>query len=103
LKNPWLAMIAMGLSSFANDLAMPPAWAACMDVGGKYAGSLSGSMNMMGNFGGVVAPLVTAFVLDVTDRDWNVTFWVSGAVYAIGGLAWLLIDPATPLDQDEVE
>jgi MFS family permease len=101
LKNPWLAMIAMGASSFANDLAMPPAWAACMDVGGKYAGSLAGSMNMMGNFGGMLGPLVLPFVLKATYNNWNVTFWVSGAVYAIGGLTWLLIDPVTPLDQDD--
>jgi len=43
LDNPWLAMVAMGASSFSNDLAMPPSWAACMDVGGKYAGSLAGA------------------------------------------------------------
>jgi MFS family permease len=101
LKNPWLAMIAMGASSFANDLGMPPAWAACMDVGGKYAGSLAGSMNMMGNFGGMVGPLVLPYVLNFTNNNWNFTFWVSGAVYAIGGVAWFFIDPVTPLDQDE--
>ena len=56
LQNPVLAMIAMGLSSFGNDLVMPGAWGACMDVGGKFAGSLSGSMNMMGNFAGFLAP-----------------------------------------------
>ncbi len=101
LKNPWLAMIAMGASSFANDLAMPPAWAACMDVGGRYAGSLAGSMNMMGNFGGMVGPLVLPYLLNLTDNNWNFTFCVSGAVYAIGGVAWFFIDPVTPLDQDE--
>ena len=100
-KNPWLAMIAMGASSFANDLAMPPSWAACMDVGGKYAGSLAGSMNMMGNFGGMVGPLVLPYLLNLTNANWNFTFWVSGAVYAIGGVAWFFIDPVTPLDRDE--
>ena len=101
LENPWLAMVAMGASSFSNDLAMPPSWAACMDVGGKYAGSLAGSMNMMGNFGGMVGPLVLPFLNSMTGNNWNVTFWVSGAVYAIGGVAWFFIDPVTPLDRDE--
>ncbi len=98
--NPWLAMVAMGASSFANDLAMPPSWAACMDVGGKYAGSLAGSMNMMGNFGGMVGPLVLPFLNSMTGNNWNVAFWVSGAVYAIGGVAWFFIDPVTPLDRE---
>ena len=46
MNDPLLAMLAIGLASFSNDLVMPGAWAACMDVGGKYAGSLSGAMNM---------------------------------------------------------
>ena len=52
IRDPLWAMIVMGLASFANDLVMPCAWGACMDVGGKFAGTLSGSMNMMGNLAG---------------------------------------------------
>ena len=44
-------MLAMGVATFFHDLTTPGAWGACMDVGGKFAGTLSGSMNMMGNFG----------------------------------------------------
>src|SRR5438477_1367691 len=40
VNDPLLAMLAIGLASFANDLVMPGAWAAAMDVGGKHAGSL---------------------------------------------------------------
>jgi MFS family permease len=100
-QNPYLAMIAMGASSFSNDLAMPPAWAACMDVGGKYAGSLAGSMNMMGNFGGMMGPLVLPYLLEHTYNNWDFTFVVSGLVYWVGGVAWCFIDPVTPLDRDE--
>ena len=34
-----------------------------MDVGGKYAGTLSGTMNMMGNFAGGLAPLAVGYIL----------------------------------------
>jgi hypothetical protein len=34
---------------------------ACMDVGGRYAGSLSGSMNMANNVAGWVAPPMVAY------------------------------------------
>ena len=30
-----LTMFFMGMASFFNDLVMPGAWAACMDVGGN--------------------------------------------------------------------
>ena len=69
MANPVLAMIAMGLSGFFNDLTMPGAWGACMDVGGKAAGSLSGSMNMMGNLGGALGPVVMPYLLNLDPRQ----------------------------------
>ena len=100
IKDPLLAMISMGLASFANDLAMPGAWGACMDVGGKYAGSLSGSMNMMGNLAGFIAPNAIPFILAHTTNNWVITFWISAIIYFLGGLCWLFIDPVTPLEPD---
>jgi MFS transporter, ACS family, glucarate transporter len=101
IKDPLLAMLSMGLASFANDLAMPGAWGACMDVGGKYAGSLSGSMNMMGNLAGFVAPSVTPRILEYSNNNWVITFWISAIIYFIGALSWLGIDPVTPLEKTE--
>ncbi len=98
IHNPWLAMLSMGLAGFANDLTLPGSWATCMDVGGRFAGTLSGSMNMMGNFGGMAGPLVVGYVLYFTNRNWEITFWLSSAIYFLGGLCWFLIDPATPLE-----
>ena len=101
LSEPVWAMVAMGLASFSNDLAMPPAWGACMDVGGKYAGSLSGSMNMAGNIAGFVSPPMVAYILRWTGDNWIITFYVSAAIYFIGAVSWLFIDPVTPLDRAE--
>jgi MFS family permease len=99
LADPAFAMVAMGMASFCNDLAMPPAWGACMDVGGRFAGTYSGSMNMMGNLGGVAGPIVVGYILQATGHDRALTFYVSAAVYLLGAVLWLFIDPVTPLDQ----
>jgi len=99
LKDPFWAMIAMGMASFANDLVMPGAWGACMDVGGKYAGTLSGSMNMMGNFAGFVGPTVMSFVLYWTNGNWNVNLYIMAGVYLLGTLCWPFLDPVTPLEE----
>ena len=69
-----------------------------MDVGGRFAGSLSGSMNMMGNAGGALAPTIVAHVLHA-GGTWNTNFWMFAAVYAAGGLCWLFIDPVRPLEE----
>jgi MFS family permease len=99
LKNPLLSVLSVGMASFCNDLAMPGGWGACMDVGGKFAGSLSGSVNMMGNAGGALAPMVVPFVLTLTHNNWNANFVMFAVVYFLGALCWLFIDPVTPLEE----
>jgi sugar phosphate permease len=101
LDNVLLAMVAMGLASFANDLVMPPAWGAAMDVGGRYAGTLSGSMNMMGNLAGFVAPWAGGWIVQHTGGDWNVFLYTMAGVYLLGLLCWPFIDPVTALDRGE--
>ena len=77
-----------------------------MDLGGRHTGALSGSMNMMGNFGGALSPVAVPWLLTTftppgsSDPNWSVAFLTFAAVYAVGGLAWLLIDPVTPLDDE---
>jgi len=98
LKNPYAAVLAIALVSFCNDLMMPGAWAACMDVGGKYCGTLSGTMNMMGNLGGFVSPIVIGYIIQYTG-NWNATFYVTAVIYLLGAVCWLLTDPVTPLEE----
>lgn len=71
-----------------------------MDVGGKYAGTVSGSMNMMGNFGGMLGPLVVGLVLQYTQRDWQLAFLISSIIYFMGAICWVWIDPVTPLEKE---
>src|SRR6266568_6601525 len=101
IRDPLMAMLVMGLASFCNDLTMPGSWSTCMDVGEHYAGTLSGSMNMMGSIGAAVAPLAIGVILDSSGRNWTLTFWISGIIYFIGGLCWLWLDPVTPIAAKE--
>jgi MFS transporter, ACS family, glucarate transporter len=91
------AVIALAMASFCNDLAMPSSWAACMDVGGRYAGTLSGAMNMMGNFGGVLAPWLNGWILDTTNNNWAIVFTIPAIFYLCAAICWLFIDPVTPV------
>jgi nitrate/nitrite transporter NarK len=100
LQDATWAMVAMGMASFSNDLVMPGSWAACMDVGGRYAGTLSGTMNMAGNLGGFFSPLVIAYILANSNNNWGLTFYVSAAVYFAGIFFWLALDPVTPMEQE---
>ncbi|MGH9660593.1 MAG: MFS transporter, partial [Bryobacteraceae bacterium] len=98
LSDPLYAMIAMGMASFSNDLVMPGSWGSCMDIGGKYAGTVSGSMNMMGNMAGFVAPWLGGEILKQTANDWNIVIYLMAGVYFLGMFCWPFIDPVTPLE-----
>ena len=101
IHEPWIKMIAIGLASFCNDVVLPPAWGSCMDVGGRFAGTLSGAMNMTGNLGGVVFPIVTAAVLEHFSNNWDLVFYISACSYVIAAALWVKIDPVTPVQQPE--
>jgi MFS transporter, ACS family, glucarate transporter len=100
VREPVLAVLLIGMASFANDLVMPGAWAAAMDVGGAHAGSLSGAMNMWGNIGGAISPLAIGFILKWSHNNWNLTFYVSAAIYLMGIVCWRFLDSVTPLERE---
>jgi ACS family glucarate transporter-like MFS transporter len=96
--NPNWVMLAMGMAGFCNDVVMPPSWAACMDIGGKYAGTVSGSMNMMGNLAAYVSPVAGGYILAATGRNWDIFLYLMAAVYLLGSVIWPFIDPETPIE-----
>ena len=101
MSDPRMAVGFIALASFCNDLAMPPSWAATMDMGGKYAGTLSGAMNSWGNLGGALAPTVIGYVLAASGNNWNLTFYISAAVYAAAIPCWYFLDSTKPIGGTE--
>src|SRR5207249_171186 len=98
LHEPLLAVSAIALASFGNDLTLPGAWTSCMDIGGRYVGTLSGMMNMVGNIGGFLSPIVLGYIVG-RQGNWNLTIYVNAGVYVLSALCWWLMDPVTPLEE----
>jgi ACS family glucarate transporter-like MFS transporter len=101
IGNPVIAVVALAFASFSNDLVMPGSWGACMDVGGRNAGTLSGTMNMMGNLGGACASAIAPYILRFSGENWNVVLYTAAAVYFVGTFFWLTMDPVTPINSLE--
>lgn len=99
LESPYLSMACFALASFSNDLTMPGSWGTCMDIGGKYAGTVAGSMNMMGNLAGFASPFVCGIILQRTHGDYNMFIYAGALMYVIGLFTWPFIDPVTPIEQ----
>jgi ACS family glucarate transporter-like MFS transporter len=88
--------IALGAASLFGDFSMPCSWGACMDVGGRFAGTFSGTMNMMGNFGGFVCPFLIGYA--AKEGQWNLVFGSMAVAAFVGAMCWLKLDAVTPLD-----
>ncbi|MCC6510414.1 MAG: MFS transporter [Pirellulaceae bacterium] len=91
-ENAVLSVLGVGLASLCSDLAMPGAWGACMDVGGRYTGALSGSMNMAGQVGGAIAPMVVPLILAATNNNWNINISLFALAYFCGAACWSMVN-----------
>jgi MFS transporter, ACS family, glucarate transporter len=102
LGNPVLAVVSLALASFCNDITLPGAWASSMDIGGSFAGTLSGTMNMMGNAGGALASYLAPHILLAAHENWNAVIYVAAAIYFIGIFFWMSLDTVTPLTHEKL-
>ena len=98
VTDAYTAVYLLTASGFFLECTIGPAWAVPMDTGGKYSGTVSGMMNMAGNFGGALSPLV--FGILVQFGAWQAPFIVAAALLVIGAAIWAFwLDP----DQSVIE
>jgi sugar phosphate permease len=86
------AVTCLTISMFFLECTIGPSWAVPMDTGGKYSGTVSGMMNMAGNFGGAISPIVFGFLAQ--NGNWAAPFIVAAALLVAGSAVWVFwIDP----------
>jgi ACS family glucarate transporter-like MFS transporter len=86
-----IASIMLAGGAGALYLSQSSFWSVSADIGGKSAGSVSGFMNMIGQFGGVTTASVTPLI--ARDWGWNASFLMAAGLCAVGALAWLAVKP----------
>ena len=86
------AGLFIAIGGACSMLTLAPAWATAVDVGGRHAGVTAGTMNTVGQVGGILSPLVLAYLVDATN-NWNFPLLVLAGIYAVAAVAWLLINP----------
>jgi sugar phosphate permease len=90
--NPNRAVYFLTAAMFFLEMTIGPAWAVPMDVGGEFSGTVSGMMNMGGQFVGALSP--TVFGVLVSKGAWVAPFAVSAGLLFIGAAIWAFwIDP----------
>ena len=96
-------ILLLCLAFFINDLGIPPIWAASADIGGRYAGTVAGVMNMAGGIGAFLSPMLTPIVLSALPTQWSPVErwrWIFvglSAAWFLAAYAWLFVDAGKPL------
>ncbi len=94
--NAYVAVYCLTASMFFLEFTIGPSWAVPMDTGGKYSGTVSGMMNMAGNIGGALSPIV--FGVLVQFGSWQAPFIVAAALLVVGSAVWAFwLDPEKPI------
>jgi MFS family permease len=78
-------------------LGIASAWSTCLAIGGRHGGVVSGAMNMFGNLGGTVCPIVFGQSLQHLG-SWNLPLASVAVLYVVAGLMWLAVDPEVSID-----
>ena len=91
-EDAYTAVYCLTGALFFLECTIGPSWAVPMDVGGKYSGTVSGMMNMAGNIGGALSPLV--FGVLVQFGSWQAPFIVAATLLVMGAAVWAFwLDP----------
>ena len=90
--NPYVAVACLTLAAAGLEFTTGVSWAVAIDVGHEYAGTVSAMMNMFGNLGGALSPLVFGMLVQWTGR-WELPFLIASALCVVAALTWLKIDP----------
>ena len=89
VANNTLAILLLAGASGFNLFATTIWWATCNDITPNFSGSLSGLMNMSGNLGGWLSPILTAVIF--THFGWNMAFDFAGLMTLTSGLLWFAV------------
>jgi sugar phosphate permease len=79
-------------ASFFLECTIGPSWSVPMDTAGKYSGTVSGMMNMAGNFGGALSPVVFGYLAQY--GYWHAQFFIAATLLVLGAGIWSFwLDP----------
>jgi MFS transporter, ACS family, glucarate transporter len=91
-QNPLAAAVLLAATLGVADLGVSSCWSICHDIGGRYAGIVTGAMNTFGNIGGALSPLVVGYAVGWWN-SWTLPFYITAGVYVFGGICTLLVNP----------
>lgn len=87
----YATLLLLALSYAGITFQQPVAWAVCLDVGGEYAGAVSGAMNSAAQVGSFLLSVSFGYITAATG-NYDLPLLPIAVALAAGALCWLRID-----------
>ena len=93
------AVVWISIAIFGADMTLSPSWAACVDIGRRSAGAVSGTMNMAGNLGSFFTALAFPYLVEGFGSA-QPFFYVAAGLSILSIFLWLGVDPLRPIFEE---
>ena len=116
--NQYVGLVFLALSYAGSDFMLPTAWAVCLDVGKKYAGAVTGTMNTAGQIGSFISSVLFGYFVQyagdwlpalgmpvsrgLRDFRYDLPLAPMTVMLALSALLWLKIDPTKELIAEKI-
>ncbi len=78
------------------DLMLPSAWALCIDLGKRHAGTISGAMNTAGNIGGFCCGILFGELVQQSG-NYNLPLYMIAVMLIVSAVLFAFINPEKPI------
>ncbi len=86
-------VVFFSLTTFGVDMTLSPSWAFCNDLGGRYSGTISAAMNMVGNIGAAFGAVVFPLLQDSNTGEATAFFLMAAGLNTMAAGCWLFMNP----------
>lgn len=90
------SVVLLSCAYAGSDFMLPVAWAVCLDIGRKYAGAVTGSMNMAGQAGSFLSSTAFGYFIEGF-KTYNAPLLPMAGMLLVSAALWLKIDPSEQL------
>lgn len=102
IRDPLIAVLVISAGSFFAAISGPCAYAITIDMGGRHVTNVFSTMNMWGNIGAWLFPLLVPKLVKHTD-SWESVLFLFAGIYLAAAFAWMLFDPNRTIFEKQEE
>ncbi len=99
ISEPVSAVLCIAIGAFWGVFGGVSGYSVAIEFGGKSVATVFATMNMCGNVGSAIFPMIVGWYV-AQGGDWNFVLLAFAMLFAVDALLWALLNPRQPLFED---